>query len=500
MDSLSEAAKRKSAAVELDIFEPAPFPGAGVIYDPNQPDCLVMNYAAEHIDAWTGGRGPSLIDWLSERQTPVSPQACVPRSVVGRYLNWCFSMVLDRLPENLQVNLHKTRVTSVKPTEDGWVLEPGAVKVREVLVTTGHQNWNRRGEETPPRTVVSPFPVNQSLTTEVIPPNSSVTCKGFALTFIDMVLALTEGRGGTFREKNGSFEYVPSGAEPSLIAPFSRSGRPMRPKVDHSRFVSPMNEVEWRSLLSPLLKDLEKDKLTSFQNEVWPALQSIAGQIQNLPLWEVNEIFAHRLSGQFDSARAQREIETGYNIAVGKSAPDLIWFLGEVWRRSYPSLINWIGGRDLSKSDANLFQRVAAEMERIAFGPPASSLGKLICLQKLGMLTFEHISGGAKADCTVNATIPSGSSLALSEPLSQLLEDGHLDTCSLGGVKIDASANACKGQNVIRGLSIIGRSTEGCVLGNDTLSRKLHNHPEQWAVRVLRPYASCPLEGLETTT
>ena len=55
--------------------------------------------------------------------------------------------------------------------------------------------------------------------------------KGIGLTFIDAVLSLTEGRGGTFeRMPDGRLSYRASGGEPATILPFSRSGLPMAPK------------------------------------------------------------------------------------------------------------------------------------------------------------------------------------------------------------------------------------------------------------------------------
>ena len=35
------------------------------------------------------------------------------------------------------------------------------------------------------------------------------------------------------------------------------------------------------------------------------------------------------------------------------------------------------------------------------------------------------------------------------------------------------------------GLGVIGRPTEDWIIGNDTLNRALHPHPERWALRVV---------------
>jgi hypothetical protein len=44
----------------------------------------------------------------------------------------------------------------------------------------------------------SPYPVDRWLEAGPIAPGAVVAVRGFALTFIDLALALTEGRGGSF--------------------------------------------------------------------------------------------------------------------------------------------------------------------------------------------------------------------------------------------------------------------------------------------------------------
>lgn len=190
----------------------------------------------------------------------------------------------------------------------------------------------------------------------------------------------------------------------------------------------------------------------------------------------------------------------GYEIALGIVSPDIGWALAETWRRCYPELVSWISHRDLSKKDAAFFHRVTAEMERLAFGPPAQNLGKLICLEQAGLVSLDHLSGDLRADITIDATIPPPGGAALSEPLSGLLRDEFVGLGSLGGLAVDASAQSLVGGVVTHGLSIIGRATEGCVLGNDTLSRKLHDLPERWASRVTRAEAAPELLELEQST
>jgi diaminopimelate decarboxylase len=125
-------------------------------------------------------------------------------------------------------------------------------------------------------------------------------------------------------------------------------------------------------------------------------------------------------------------------------------------------------------------------MERLAFGPPAQNIGKLITLEEAGIVSLDHMYGDATADVTINATIPPAGGAELAEPLDGLLRDGYLSIDTMGGFRVDTDAHAQTFDGLPRGLSVIGRATEGCVLGNDTLSRSLHNLPENWAASILR--------------
>jgi diaminopimelate decarboxylase len=129
------------------------------------------------------------------------------------------------------------------------------------------------------------------------------------------------------------------------------------------------------------------------------------------------------------------------------------------------------------------FKRTASEMERIAFGPPAESVGKVLSLINAGLLrlgwanpkgstlpTFDHV---------IHAVIAAPHQHELGGPLRRLIESGVVpidrDT---GGIKINDSGHPF---DAPPGLAVFGRSTEGWVLGNDTLTRTMHPQTERWA-------------------
>ena len=486
LDSLCEAARRSPRhRFTVHIFEPSARPGAGPIYDPRQPDVLLMNFPAGLINAWTGGRGPSSLEWAARSPKPVDAGDYVPRAHVGRYLSWSFEHVVAQAPSNVRLIRHKTRVEAVNRNGDRWSISPQNVTVDHALITTGHQDGFRHSATETHNHIPSPFPIDQRLTQTAVQPASTVRCKGFALTFIDTMLALTEGRGGVFTLSATGYNYAPSGHEPRRVAPFSRSGRPMRAKVEAALFTQPQDDAFWEDRRAELSHILRTPNAT-FTHHILPAFLSFADQVLGNPSGTSADFFTHRTKTTFTADEIRHDLRIGYDIAMGRRAQDSAWALAEVWRRCYPQLINWISHREIAPDDALHFRQIAVEMERLAFGPPAQNIGKLIALEQAGIISFDHMSGEAAADVTINATIPPAGGAELAAPLDALLRDGHLSIGTMGGVRVDRNAHALTRDGTAKGLSIIGRATEGCVLGNDTLSRSLYNLLENWAAAVVQ--------------
>ena len=486
LDSLCEAARLSPRhRFTVHVFEPSAHPGAGPIYDPRQPEVLLMNFPAGLINAWTGGRGPSFLEWAGRSPKPVDAGDYVPRALVGRYLFWSFERVVAQAPSNVILIQHKTRVDAVNRNGDRWSISPQNIIVDHVLITTGHQDGFRHSATETRNHIPSPFPIDRRLSRSAAPPNSTVRCKGFALTFIDTMLALTEGRGGVFTLSATGYNYAPSGQEPRRIAPFSRSGRPMRAKVEAALFTQPKDDAFWDERRAELSHILHTPGVT-FTHHIWPAFLSFSDQVLGNPSGISADFFTHRTKTTFTPDEIRQDLRIGYDIAMGRRAQDSAWVLAEAWRRCYPQLINWISHRELTPDDAHHFRQIAAEMEGLAFGPPAQNIGKLITLEQAGIVSFDHMSGDTAADVTINATIPPAGGASLAAPLNGLLRDGHLSVGTMGGVRVDKYAHALTRDGTAKGLSVIGRATEGCVLGNDTLSRSLHDFPENWAAAVVQ--------------
>jgi FAD-NAD(P)-binding protein len=228
--------------------------GASPIYDPNQPSFLLSNVRAKELDLWdvsdaTKPDGPGFIRWHDAQfrpATPVDPETYPPRSHVGRYLVHGFQRLMSGLPPGLRVSTFAAEVTDITPIADGYrvtfadsTAPRNELFADKIMLSTGHNpalpaHGERRHQEFADRHprasyIPHPYPVEERL--GAVPAGACVAMRGTGLTFVDAVLALTEGRGGLFRRAaDGRLRYQPSGREPRTIIPFCRNGLPIVPK------------------------------------------------------------------------------------------------------------------------------------------------------------------------------------------------------------------------------------------------------------------------------
>lgn len=143
-------------------------------------------------------------------------------------------------------------------------------------------------------------------------------------------------------------------------------------------------------------------------------------------------------------------------------------------------------------------------MERISFGPPAINMGYMLALADAGILDLSRCDHFADKsanqwpgdiDVAIDATIPAPNVLDPQGPIGGLEKAGCLNCGHSGEIIINPNGQALTEGKAVPGLSVTGRVTEGCVLGNDTLSRTLHDHIRHWAETIVgSPPLSAPLE------
>jgi uncharacterized NAD(P)/FAD-binding protein YdhS len=224
--------------VRVHLVDPAGG-GAGV-HDPAQPDYLLLNTTAGQVSmfpdaatvgAETGPPGPTLYEWATDRGLrlaadgfttgrsgrPVRPTDYLPRRVLGEYLVW-FLAEQRRRATPLDIRVHRSEAVDLAAGPHGLdvaLADGTALRVDHAFLTTGHTG-----------TSGGPYPLPGRVVD--LPPGAPVGIAGFGLAAMDVMSALTVGRGGRFTaEGDGTLRYRPSGYEPELLF-FSRTGLPHR--------------------------------------------------------------------------------------------------------------------------------------------------------------------------------------------------------------------------------------------------------------------------------
>lgn len=485
LERLLDAARRSATALDVHVLEPHAVPGAGPVYDPGQPRYLRMNFAAENIDLWPPGSGavpPAVQRSFSQWRTTSQAERYPPRAEVGGYLADGMALLCRHAPDGVTITIHRTRACSIERGRADWTVhgdDGGQHLCDEVLVAIGHDI--NAGQV---------FPVEDWLPR--LPAGGTLAIRGFALTCIDACLAATEGRGGTFASDGDPYRlrYTPGPTSASAIFPFSRSGRPMLAKPDPQIASGnprlPEIAADARTRIHGLRGGLA-ELCTVLGEAVTATLEAAGGTTGDAGHWltEASAGRCPRVPGDAGS-----ELEHSLSVGCGQVAPDLQWALGQTWRDVYPALVARLGADGLEVADWPSFRRLSAQMERVAFGPPAINAAKLLALVDAGVVDLTRVACGPirDADLALDAVIPGPGVPGTGGLLRTLLDDG-LARLAPGrrGIEVapDATCISREGRRV-SGLAVLGRATEDWVIGNDTLSRDLHPHAGRWAQRVVR--------------
>jgi FAD-NAD(P)-binding len=233
--------------IAVHVIEPGT-PGSGV-YDLTQPDYLVLNNACGELSLYPFETEPDqpcyavgLYEWAvaqgyrwmgdrcgkDPRGEPIERHDFLPRRLMGEYLQWFYRALIAEAPPGLHIVHHATAAVDLVARRDGseevHLANGGAVVVDHVIVTSGH-TANQHAEDTGGD--LQPYPVGAYV--DSIPAQARVAVSGMGLVAVDVVTALTIGRGGEFVESRAGLRYRPSGREPQLRL-FCRSGLPFTAK------------------------------------------------------------------------------------------------------------------------------------------------------------------------------------------------------------------------------------------------------------------------------
>ncbi|GAB7063849.1 FAD/NAD(P)-binding protein [Streptomyces mexicanus] len=274
------------SGLDIHLVDPYP-PGGGRIWRAAQSPLLWMNSHAEDVTMFTDDtvdlagpvrEGPTLHQWAH-----LPGRTFADRRLQGSYLRWVYEEAVAALPAGITVHHHPRRALRVSGPRTGrqqvWLEgRPRPLLADLVVLALGHLDAEPDAEQAalaayarahglvhlPPD-----FTADSDLT--ALEAGEAVLVRGFGLAFVDLMVLLTEGRGGRYDGDT----YVPSGREPVLYVG-SRRGVPYHSKIGYD-----LTGV--RPPLPRFFGPAETDALLArpggfdFRRDVWPLVDKELG-------------------------------------------------------------------------------------------------------------------------------------------------------------------------------------------------------------------------------
>ncbi|MGA4842875.1 FAD/NAD(P)-binding protein [Streptomyces sp. G45] len=273
--------------LDIHLVDPYP-PGPGRIWRQEQSPLLWMNSHAQDVTLFTDDTvevagpvlpGPALHEWAD-----VDGQEFADRQTQGAYLRWVYERSVAALPPGIAVHHHPCRAVRLTGPRAGrqrvWLEGRTTPLLADlVILAQGHLDAELDDEQEelaryarrhdlvhlPPD-----FTADSDLS--ALEGGAPVVVRGFGLAFVDLMVLLTEGRGGRYDGDT----YLPSGREPILYVG-SRRGVPYHSKLGYT----------WdggeRPPLPRYLGPAQIDELLArpdgfdFRRDVWPLVDKELG-------------------------------------------------------------------------------------------------------------------------------------------------------------------------------------------------------------------------------
>jgi uncharacterized NAD(P)/FAD-binding protein YdhS len=493
--------------VHIHVVDPYPA-GGGRIWRREQSRLLWMNSMASDITIFTDEsvecegpivRGPDLATWVAGEgavslekaglEVP-GPMDFPPRLVQAEYLAWVWERVVRDLPATVTTHLER----AVELTKDHRVILASGKEIQADVVvlalgyldrlpTASEAAWAAQAADAGLTYIPPGYTADVDL--DELWPKDNVIVRGFGQAFVDLMVLLTEGRGGWYDECHGLLTYHPSGDEPILYVG-SRRGVPYHAKLGYT--VAGTKPVPTRYLT----KDALDDGVLDFERQVRPLIdkeltfahyrQLFAAHPERTRWhWErFAEVLDRWVPGEFEAAVAAAVPDpddrfvrdqldrplAGRNFADREAFERFLTGLIEtdLLRRADPSYsadlavfntllsIYSVLSQLITEgrlSDEDRVRRVETEWHGffsfVASGPPPRRLEELLALHRAGIVRFagpdldvaidnDHfvahspgVAGEIRARAFVEARLPRPDVLATPDPLLRgLLESGVL--------------------------------------------------------------------------
>lgn len=287
-------------------------PGAGRIWRREQSPFLKLNSMAQDVTVFTDDTctiegpirpGPSLIEWVTAVRTGELTDVTIDDPLVAAelaalrgtdfptrrlqsfYLDWFWRSTVASAPAQTTITWRRGTVTAVREQGDEFEVSVDAgppLTADLVIYALGYNGSAPSGStsaliaaaaEHGLSYVAPDFTADADLSG--LTADDDVIVRGLGLAAIDLIVLVTEGRGGRYVRgavdsgHAGELRYVPSGLEPRLHLG-SRRGVPYRSKVSSVVVGEPPSlAVITREAIAGLL---QRPGLIDFDADVWPLI------------------------------------------------------------------------------------------------------------------------------------------------------------------------------------------------------------------------------------
>ena len=542
--------QNKEKEVIVSLFETSDNPGSGNVWNTQQLKTNWLNISERalqdlnsreklSVDGLNISEFSSYTNWLPEEEqhlAPIVPDRFPERSKLGTYLNERFNSLAVELQMEGFLKIIKSEVINIDFNAGVFSLktEEECYEFDEVLLTIGHQptklsdqlkNWKKH-EKTNPKVQVfeEPYPVETIIASDKINSESVVAIRGFGLAMIDVIRALTIGKGGEFETVNAKTfksKFISSKAVPKKIIAFSLDGEPMVPKPLNAEIdadFTPSND-ELAFFSQTISKYAHSSISVSDNSFLIEAIAKIAARIyldlnenaiaHSLQQKEVEEIirswlkeatFKHELIVS-SSMLVTTKIKKFIKMSLGKEPFSLDYCVGQVWRHCQPSLYKEFSHSNLPEEVIASVIALDERMKRYSYGPPVESMQQLLSLVDAKILELDLVedpdikqvktgwkleknNSKATAQIMINSVLDAPKIKTVTSPLicnllsNKLIEPIHSD---LG---INTHKNGCieiSEEKEFIPLAVLGRLAKGSVIGVDAILECFGPRVKDWA-------------------
>ncbi|MBV7270580.1 FAD/NAD(P)-binding protein [Winogradskyella luteola] len=436
LENLLYNLSKSKKPVEILVFEPSDYPGAGTVWNNNQAKSNWINITEREL---TGIEArpeinyfgceiksfPSYHQWCNFHLPADKPDTYPPRQKLGKYLYERYQSIADSLMQHERFSLIPNTVDNVKVVAkqlEFTTKDQSTFICDDILLTIGHQNTElsdqlkswlaHTSESNDKRVFTNPYPVER-LNSLKNQPHLSIGVRGFGLAMIDVARYLAINDYGNFKVVDQSTlktMYYKVKDYRLKIVPFSLDGLPLAPK--------PINQIidSWYQPRSETLKTFEhylKDKththktesgidflIQSFSKIAADIFCSLADKtIRNeespkeiehiIKIFLKDSEFTHLLL-QDETIPTYNLIEEYIQMALGNKRISLDYCVWQVWRHCQPTLYKAFSYTLLDDETMNKVINLDERSKRFSYGPPIESMQQILALVDAGILNLSY--------------------------------------------------------------------------------------------------------------